>query len=503
MSLKKYFGGSLNTKTPPVDPATNRFTTGQGFVYDLNGNLITDNQGRQFVFNGDNKQKEVRDVNNNVVGTYSYDGAGARVKKVSASETTIFVYDAGGKLVAEYSNQTTASPTISYLTNDTLGSPRVVTDNSGTVISRRDFMPFGEELYAGTANRVESAKYSLVGADNVRKRFTGYEKDTETGLDFAEARYYDNRYGRFTAVDPMLASGMSADPQTFNRYAYVSNDPINSTDPTGLWETGRMPSDFDNPTFSKIPDFGKNLVISSTHVNKNGEVIAIFDDGDLGVYKHDNVQKWSPGDPVLPKTGPGVTKIGETNTIGEFAEHNRKGEYTVWLSDRHVNIATGARIDFNADFDAYFDTMVAEWGGNSLISLAWYGRNGHSLDIKYGRQNVGGKFQGKYITYRALGNYLFGYLVGMNGGISSDDFMKVAGEYDASGFTSAFWVAMGATPTINRAPNFGENAFSGHYLRAGFLWGGTVGRARQREAQLRVYASPTYRPRVGFSPPPR
>ena len=80
------------------------------------------------MFNGDNKQKEVRDANNNVVGTYSYDGTGARVKKVSASETTIFVYDAGGKLVAEYANQSPASPTISYLTNDSLGSPRVVTD---------------------------------------------------------------------------------------------------------------------------------------------------------------------------------------------------------------------------------------------------------------------------------------------------------------------------------------------------------------------------------------
>nr|MBP9109674.1 hypothetical protein [Pyrinomonadaceae bacterium] len=63
---------------------------------------------------------------------------------------------------------------------------------------------------------------------------TGYQKDIETSLDFAEARMYENRYGRFTAVDPLLASGKSANPQTFNRFAYVGGNPLNITDPTGL-----------------------------------------------------------------------------------------------------------------------------------------------------------------------------------------------------------------------------------------------------------------------------
>ncbi|MBK7708299.1 MAG: hypothetical protein IPJ30_21730 [Acidobacteria bacterium] len=59
-------------------------------------------------------------------------------------------------------------------------------------------------------------------------------KDDETGLDFAEARMYENRHGRFTAVDPLLASGKSANPQIFNRYTYVMNSPLVNTDPTGL-----------------------------------------------------------------------------------------------------------------------------------------------------------------------------------------------------------------------------------------------------------------------------
>lgn len=68
----------------------------------------------------------------------------------------------------------------------------------------------------------------------MRKQFTGYERDNETDLDFAEARYYNPMHGRFTAVDPLLASGRSADPQTFNRYAYTMNRPLILTDSTGL-----------------------------------------------------------------------------------------------------------------------------------------------------------------------------------------------------------------------------------------------------------------------------
>jgi RHS repeat-associated protein len=95
-------------------------------------------------------------------------------------------------------------------------------------------MPFGEEIYSGIGGRTENQKYTQNGVDNIRKRFTGYEKDTETGLDFAEARYYHNAHGRFTAVDPLLASGKSANPQTFNRYAYTMNNPVNLIDPSGM-----------------------------------------------------------------------------------------------------------------------------------------------------------------------------------------------------------------------------------------------------------------------------
>ncbi len=242
--LEKFSGASttplpLDNKThPTINPATNRFNMGQGYTYDKNGNLIDDPEGRTFIFNGENKQRYVVKNGQNV-GEYFYDGEGNRVKKkvydangVTIKEETIFVYSAG-KLVEEYSTKTPPqNPTTSYTVTDQLLSPRIITDSNGNVVSRRDFMPFGEEITNNIGERAaESLKYGV--ADGIRQKFTGYQKDDETGLDFAEARMYENRHGRFTAVDPLLASGKSSDPQSFNRYVYVRNSPLILTDPSG------------------------------------------------------------------------------------------------------------------------------------------------------------------------------------------------------------------------------------------------------------------------------
>ena len=231
------FPFKIDDITPTGERISERFISDPRLITD--GNLVPDAAGRSFTFNGDDKQTEVRDTSTNaLIGQYFYDGSGARVKKFvpGTGETTVFVYDAGGALAAEYS--TIVAPvqeaTTSYLTTDHLGSPRVITDASGGVIARRDFMPFGEELGVGVGSRTESLKYSNTDTDQIRQRFTGYEKDGETQLDFAEARMYQNKHGRFTAPDPLLASSSPANPQTFNRYTYTGNNPINYTDPSGL-----------------------------------------------------------------------------------------------------------------------------------------------------------------------------------------------------------------------------------------------------------------------------
>src|SRR6266404_8139418 len=99
-----------------------------------------------------------------------------------------------GNLKKEYiSGGITIEPTAvnsngtQYGTADHLGTARAITNSSGSVVSRHDYMPFGEELGAGVGGRTTGMGFSNSG-DNNRKKFTGYERDNETGLDFAKAR---------------------------------------------------------------------------------------------------------------------------------------------------------------------------------------------------------------------------------------------------------------------------------------------------------------------------
>jgi RHS repeat-associated protein len=155
------------------------------------------------------------------------------VKKITGSVTTIYVYDHLGRMVAEYSDSNTVSQAsrTSYLTADSLGTPRVLTNNQGAVISRHDYLPFGEEISAGTGGRTVAQGYV---ADDVRQKFTGKERDDETGLDYFNARYYASTQGRFLSIDPIPVTKENfVNPQRWNSYAYVNNNPIAVADPNG------------------------------------------------------------------------------------------------------------------------------------------------------------------------------------------------------------------------------------------------------------------------------
>jgi RHS repeat-associated protein len=123
---------------------------------------------------------------------------------------------------------------LSYVLADVQGSMRALMNNSGsgtsTITSRHDYLPFGEEIGASVGLRTTSQKYSQ--PDNVRRRFAMLERDDVTGLDHTWFRKYEARAGRWTSPD--LVGGSLSDPQSFNRYAYVQNDPVNLLDLTGL-----------------------------------------------------------------------------------------------------------------------------------------------------------------------------------------------------------------------------------------------------------------------------
>ena len=163
-------------------------------------------------------------------------GEGRRVQKTMGSVTTNYVYDAQGELAAEYAAQPNPSDcgTLTcFLTVDHLGSTRLVTDQSGNAKKRYDYLPFGEEIFAGVGGRTAAMAY-LAAPDPPNPKFTGKLRDNETGLDFFEARYHSAAQGRFTSVDPVIVTPeRQRDPQQLNRYSYVGNNPLRYTDPTG------------------------------------------------------------------------------------------------------------------------------------------------------------------------------------------------------------------------------------------------------------------------------
>jgi len=211
----------------------NNQLSSSSFAYDKSGNTtLVGSIG--ISYDAENKQIATVDHSQQVQASYNYDGAGQRVlKSISNGPSTVFVYDALGRLATESTNAVTKPTcTTCYLSYDHLGSIRLTTDSSGKVISRHDFVPFGEEIYGGYFGR--ASQFGAV--DEVRHRFTGHERDSENtrSFDYFNARYMASVLGRFMSPDPGNAGADVTNPQSWNGYAYALNNPLSFIDPTGL-----------------------------------------------------------------------------------------------------------------------------------------------------------------------------------------------------------------------------------------------------------------------------
>lgn len=224
--------------------SSNRITGGS---YDNAGNLLSDGT-HSYQFDAENK---IRKIDNNLA--YVYDGDGQRVRKL-LGENVRLVYGPSGHVIAEFDGSTGAlkkeyiygengliatiepsavnSNGTRYVTSDYLGSPRVVTSSAASVVSRHDYMPFGEELGTGLGGRTVGAGFGVT--DGLRQKFTQHERDTESGLDYFQARYYSSSQGRFISIDPQNAGAERDNPQSWNAYSYALNNPLKYSDPSGL-----------------------------------------------------------------------------------------------------------------------------------------------------------------------------------------------------------------------------------------------------------------------------
>ena len=216
------------------------------YSYDNAGNVTNDGL-HTYIYDAENR---LVSVDNGATAQYTYDYKNRRTVKTLGSSITRYVWDdwqviaeydgstgnlsteyvySGNRMIARFDGGTTR-----YYLNDRL-SERVVLDANGALVGRLGHLPYGEAF--GTSGEQEN------------HRFTSYERDSETGMDYAINRYYSYSVGRFAENDPVLDLGFKTarggkcgdgqgseyvQPQNLSRYNYTMNDPISHVDPQGL-----------------------------------------------------------------------------------------------------------------------------------------------------------------------------------------------------------------------------------------------------------------------------
>jgi RHS repeat-associated protein len=197
------------------------------FTYDANGNLANDSS-RTYSWNARN---ELSSLGGSVTASFSYDPFGRRTSKSIGGVGTTYLYD-GANIIQELSGSTPTAnllrgetdevfvradgASISHFLADALGSSVALTDTTGTIQGTYRYQPFGTTASSGSVT-------------NNGFQFTGRENDG-TGLYYYRARYYAPGRQRFLSEDPIDFGAGDA-----NLYVYSGNDPINKTDPSGLY----------------------------------------------------------------------------------------------------------------------------------------------------------------------------------------------------------------------------------------------------------------------------
>ena len=316
------------------------------------------------------------------------------------------------------------TPPIYYYHSDHLGTSTSLTDYNGKAYQFFLNLPFGETMAQQLGSNYFNSPY----------KFNGKELDEETGFYYYGARYYDPKISIWMSVDPLAENTPAWSP-----YRYGFNNPVRYTDPTGM---------------SEEPP--------STHINEQGNVIAIFNDGDNSIYRHsNNADGASPTEYQISKrheskgNSAGGEKVGETWTALGFAN------FDAYAKDGTITPASGAMIDLNSTWATEKVSDILNQNP-TLGTYALKAKGGGDWDLKLlspnGKTSFGSNLFGKYASARDAGNFTAGAVAQMS--IMPNSFSDYGfGTYNASGnnfFSSAKMIAKDLMMMASPLPSYNQ-----------------------------------------------
>jgi RHS repeat-associated protein len=394
---------------------------------DAAGNVIADPLNK-YLYDGEGRLCAVETILTGAATQYSYDASGGRVAKwkmstwpgsgvcplpstSGATLTNEYLLDQGGDQVTELN---TSSGTMAWAHSnvwagshldatydakglhfhlaDPLGTRRIQTNIDGAVEETCQSLPFGDNLSCATT--------ALATADDATEHhFTGKERDSESGNDYFGARYYASSMGRWMSPDPLgwidwqhgddedrdRFAAYISNPQHFNMYAYVLNNPLSFTDPDGEAELNQKQvvaiikqaqASTDNPgkiagaILKGLPSdasvSGKTLTAAfkETGVKLDGAVGTLLSKADSITKSGDNVSIKTTSETMVP-SGKDTLKVATTvsfnigNDKGDVTLNNIKG---ITITSR-VSSPGLSKVQIGKD-------GVTAWAGHGFLQIS-------------------------------------------------------------------------------------------------------------------------------------
>jgi RHS repeat-associated protein len=274
----------------------------------------------------------------------------------------------GDRLVAEYDR---VGNRYLYYTQDQISSTRVVTDSSGAVVYSEAYNPYG------------GVHKTWVNSFDPLPKFSGKERDEESGLDYFGARYYDRAQYRFISVDQIFSSVLAAEnPQRWNLYAYCLNNPLSYQDPDGMEAlTDKQRAALAATASSMVgktdyPSISENGGANSTFeaADCNGAVYLIYTSNDLPF------KNKAANASFAQSTEPGGDNYG---VIVKIKDQNNPKSMDIGLQNGHMVLFAEKRIGADGKEEIWVYSARRKGKKYALCRLSWFDEKGPVIWFSY------------------------------------------------------------------------------------------------------------------------